>query len=286
MAATRFYIPQMTRAKSDTVATEFGNYCLAGLDSNPDTYEMAAKAAPTIQIDMDYTSIITSYPREGDKGGASGPNPGINFAGVWLGPYPGNPDIYWNAAGGSLTVQSGTSYAAAITMGSIALSSLPPNGFLLIAEFAMQTNRYWKLVFTTGVTPVVREIFIGAYRDLTARWDWGGVPRGLRNMATIDELRGGHIMSRLERQRMPIRTERSYEFLSDADKTVIENAYEGAKGRHSPIIVADDGLSAYNGGKVFRFGDDGIAAVSVAHQLWNVSYSLVEVPVVGVLDRF
>lgn len=265
MAATELYIPTMTRAKSDTLVGSFNNYCLAGLDSNPDTYEQATIVGPTIRIDMDYT------------GAAIGT---LNFAGIWMGPALAG----WS--GGTMTVYSGSSYPG-ILRGSVNYGSITTaQRLMIVSDFADVTDRYWSLVFSGfSNVPSVREVFIGRKLSLNYRWDWES-PMWRRDMADVEELAGGRIISTLQRQNQSKGMVRNYELLPQGEWAMMDLAYRLAHGRHGMFIVADDGTTAITGGVVMRFASERFEYRPVAHQLWAASMALQEVPVIADGDVF
>jgi hypothetical protein len=271
MAATSFYISTMTRAKSNTLAASFANFCLAGLDSNPDTFETAAATNPTILIDMDYTGAAIGY---------------LHFAGVWLvAPTTGTY--------GTITVHSGSTAPGSTLRGSRNFYDGGGGQRLLIVENFTSTDRYWQIAFSGfTVQPKVREIMIGRKIDLTYRWDWQS-PMARLSMASTEELRGGRIISTLQRQNQgmgdpevqPGAMTRNYELLPTSELLNLDLAYKIAHGQHSLMIVSDDNLTAPYG-TVMRFADGSFGYSSVAYGLWQASIGLKSVPMIADGDVF
>lgn len=210
---------------------------------------------------------------------------GYTFAAVWI------RNIHPTGFGSTLTVWSddNSAFTTPVSRGSRTFDSagISASSHLMVIEFAVQTERYWKFAFTAMQNaPEVGMVMLGSTYDITSRWDWGATPggvasrHGVRQFNQTTELPSGNRLRRSMRTNGAETLVRSWEFLDKTNYDTLVSAFEKARGSYLPFVMVEDDGVDQSKFRLCMFGIDSLADVTTepAYQLYNVALPIVQMP--------
>ena len=258
-----FYVPFAEFARIDNTGVWAGSSCGYELiDHNPNTW-----------VAMPNTNALTARMQI---------NVGVATAGlegnVWGGLYVFN-QYDMRSDGGSIVIQSADAgYANPTTQATLFFSSFTER--LVVGTFGGSSRQYWQFVIDPGsVIPKVALAFVGTYRELATRWDFGNVDSEYFAVQQ-SELTPGRRPSRLLSSKPLLRTARNFQFLTSDEIIKLRWVFENVYGGHAPFIYVDDTMDvnlAPQNGRLCRFLGDSLGETEVTFGLWQAGVSIEEV---------
>lgn len=275
----RFYYNRLVKAKAISPTTDFADKGGAALDYCPDTYETGILTSSQCALDIDADATLS----------AGNVTAGFTFAAVWLRNYPSAGF----GASATLTVQSDNAdtFASPTTRGTLTFSTagISATQHLLLVTFASQDERYWRYDFSnmSGGAPQVAMVMLGNYDDVTRTWDIGGPPHGsavqlrrhqVRHFNRVDEMPDGRHVTMNMRSRGAGQWPLAWSLLDKTNYEVVANVHNYCRGSFIPFVFAMDDATAMASHFLCRFATDAPEVSEPAHQLYNISVPIEEIP--------